>query len=133
MSDEPETLPTPFKLPSSSKQKNSDLCIICQKLKGSQGCTKLTSTVDGRSKIIVTSMLLNDKLLRLSSNELSEIKYHVKTCYARYKTCYARYKRSGERHALKGTTDDAEFSDRNDIMQTSEVRPKRAKMLQIPI
>ena len=121
MSDEPETLTTPSKLPSSSKQNDSDLCIICQKLKESRRCTKLTSTVDGRSKIMETSKLLNDKLLvHLSNNELSEIKYHGKTCYA-------RYKRSGERHA-KRTIDNAEFSDSNDSMQTPEVRPKRAKI-----
>ena len=78
MSDEPGTLTKPLKFPLSPKQKKLDLCIICQKLKDSQGCTKLTSTLDGRNKLIETGELLGDELLaHLSNNELSEIKYHV--------------------------------------------------------
>ena len=91
MSDEPGTLTKPLKFPLSPKQKKLDFCIICQKLKDSQGCTKLTSTLDGRNKLIETSTLdgrnklietselLGDEFLaHLSNNELSEIKYHVK-------------------------------------------------------
>ena len=68
-----------------AKKKNIDLCIICQHKKDTQGCVKLAGTPDGRN-IIQTSELLQDGLLiSLSGCDLLKIKYHVKTCYARYK------------------------------------------------
>ena len=73
-------------------KKSTDLCIICQHKKDTWRWIKLTGTPDGRNIIIQTSELLQDgPLISLSDCDLAKIKYH-------FKTCYARYKRSGKRH-----------------------------------
>ena len=75
-----------------NKAKNVKLCIICQHAKDVNGDIKLTSTPEGREKVIKTSHLLADDILYgLNDSELSQIQYHVRWCYA-------RYKRTGERH-----------------------------------
>ena len=60
-------------------------CIFCQKVKDGQGNKKLTETADGQHKIINTSKELKDNILsNLSENELKNVKYHARTCYASY-------------------------------------------------
>ena len=69
-----------------------ELCIICQKNKDSHGSTKLTNTEDGRNTIISASEKIEDGLVtNIDHNNLVDIKYHLKSCYA-------TYKRKGERH-----------------------------------
>ena len=78
-------------LVSEARKRDSQLCIICQRKKDAQSSTKLTSTPDGRRVIIQTSQLLQDELLiGLSDTERLQMKYHVKSCYARYKRIGAR-------------------------------------------
>ena len=63
-----------------SEKRNINLCLICQKLKDSSGSHKLTSTPDGRSKVVQTSKLLSDEFLHdLDESDFSNIQYHVNT------------------------------------------------------
>ena len=81
------------------QKRNIKLCIICKKAKDSNGSIKLTSTSDGRDKVVKTSKLLSDNVLfNLSESELSAIQYHVNSCYG-------RYIKSGERFAQKQATE----------------------------
>ena len=57
-----------------------EICIICQNPSGK----KLTSTVNGREKIIEGSLKIGDNLLRdVNKEDYSKIKYHTK-CYKPY-------------------------------------------------
>ena len=99
---------TSIELVLKSKRRNFEFCIICQKIKDSNQNTKLTSTPEGREKIIQTSNLLNDDtLVDLVESDLDKIQYHVKTCYA-------RYKKTGERYALKKESEKRSIFNNND-------------------
>lgn len=101
-----ELVPTPTK-------RNIELCIVCQMKKDTSSATKLTSTPEGRKNVIQVSNLLNDDLLNnLNDRELTFLKYHVKTCYA-------RYKKSGERYAKK---QEAKKKEENDLLLQSPSR-----------
>ena len=91
-----ETSPGPsaaVELVSRQEARIIKLCIICQKVKDSNGNSKLSSTPEGREKIVQTSNLLNDDLLiNIPESNLYSLQYHVKTCYARYIKTGERYK-----------------------------------------
>ena len=58
------------------RKRNLRLCSICQNLKDSKGCDKLTST--GNGNIIIASRLLQDNyLIDITDTELKYIEYHV--------------------------------------------------------
>ena len=68
-----------------TKKPDVNKCVLCQKVKDGQGNKKLTETADGQRKIIDTSKQLKDNILsNLSKNELKNIKYYARTCYASY-------------------------------------------------
>ena len=63
---------------------NIQKCIICQNINDNKGDKNLTSTENGRLKIIQCSKFLKDELIsQLTKNDLQYLKYHVKTCYPR--------------------------------------------------
>ena len=69
-----------------ARSKNVKLCIICQRVKDNQGNSNITSTEEGRNVLIQTSQSLQDDLIKnLAEVDLSNIQYHVKTCYSTYK------------------------------------------------
>ena len=69
-----------------------------------QSSTKLPSTSEGRNHIILTSRTLQDGFLfSLTDADLLNIKYHVKSCSA-------KYKRSGERYTETPTSNKREAS-----------------------
>ena len=74
-------------LPLISKRKKQDLkkCIICQYSKNKRGNTKFTSTEAGRNVITEAYKSLKDDLLHeLRDADITNVKYHVNTCYASY-------------------------------------------------
>ena len=86
------------------KKRNINLCIICQCKKDVKGSTKLTSTPEGRNHIILTSRTLQDEFLfGLTDADLFNIRYHVKSRFA-------KYKRSGERFTETPTLNKREAS-----------------------
>ena len=107
-----------------AKKRNINFCLICQKLKDSSGSHKLTSTPDGRSKVVQTSKLLNNDFLHnLDASDFSNIQYHVNTCYA-------RYIKTGIRHAQKKAAEKRSSSESKvdgNEMSTPENRIKRKK------
>ena len=65
------------------KPKKLELCIICQNVKDVKGDTKLTSTAEGREKIIKASSVREGSVLTgLSDDDLAKFSCHLKTCYA---------------------------------------------------
>ena len=70
------------------QQKNPvdlEKCVICKSVRDSKGEKKLTSTEKRRKTLIECSNMLKDDLFKyLKLEELSDIKYHVNTCYPRY-------------------------------------------------
>ena len=94
-------------------RRNLKLCIICQKVKDANRNTKLTSTPEGRTKIIQTSNLLKDDTLSdFQDSDLTLLQYHVKTCYARYIKTGERYakKQTGEKRPNTETSSSTEIS-----------------------
>ena len=64
---------------------NIQKCTICQNIKDNKGNKNLTSTEDGRLKIIQCSEFLKGELIsQLAESDLQYLKHHVKTCYPRY-------------------------------------------------
>ena len=71
-------------LVSEKKKRNIKLCIICQCRKDVKGSTKLTGPPEGRNHVILTPRTLQDEFLfGLTDADLLNIKYHVKSFYAR--------------------------------------------------
>ena len=105
------------------KKRDIGKCILCQCVKDSKGSNRLTSTEDGRSKVIDASRYLQDDVLsRLSEDEFTSIMYHVKTCYANY---IRSKKKADDRQ-----TQPVESSDEDVVHKSPEPsysRPKRPK------
>ena len=111
--------------PTNSKPKKLELCLICQRVKDSKGCAKLTSTDDGRKVIIDTSEKLDDGLVaNIKPIEQGRIQYHVKTCYS-------KYKKQGERHE-KAQKRNAEDEPEVSPVTSPVTRAKRAKSIVSP-
>ena len=94
-------------------------------MKDSKGSNRLTSTEDGRPKVIGASRYLQDDVLSsLSEDKFTSIKYHVKTCYA----YYIRSKKRAEDRQ----TQPVESRDEDVVHKSPEPscsRPKRPKTL----
>ena len=102
------------------KKRNTNLCIICQKIYDRNKDKKLTSTTEGRTVIIEKSKILKDDLLiDLSENEYLCIKYHLRTCYAGYRL----------RKAVAKSPEKPSQTDEGDISSISS--PKRHKRRKI--
>ena len=92
---------SPKPLPIVSKKKKKDLkkCIICQNSKDKKGESKLTCAEAGRNVITEASKSLKDDLLHgMRDADITNIKYHVNTCYA-------NYRKKKERSELKRNND----------------------------
>ena len=75
----------PLPLISKEEKKDPKKCIICQNSKDRKRDSKLTSTEAARNVINEASKSLKDDLLNVLSNvDITNIKYHINTCYANY-------------------------------------------------
>ena len=71
---------------SKEKKKDYKKCIICQNSEDKKGDHKLTSTEAGGNVITKASKSLKDDLLQgFRDVDITNIKYHVNTCYADYR------------------------------------------------
>ena len=78
--------PEPISLITRKQKRDVKKCIICQNSKDKNKNTKLTSTEEGRKVIIAASNSLKDDLLHgLNDEDLTNIQYHVNTCYPNYR------------------------------------------------
>ena len=121
---------TSIELVLKSKRRNFEFCIICQKIKDSNQNTKLTSTPEGREKIIQTSNLLNDDtLVDLVESDLDKIQYHVKTCYARYKKTGERSTANAPKLDIKKET--VSFHEVHRLCQIKELRHQKSSTIRV--
>ena len=103
-------------------------CVICKNVRDSKGEKKLTSTEKGRKTLIECSNVLKDDLFKyLKLEELSDIKYHVNTCYPRYvRQKEQEEKRKNAQNDCQSTSQD--IPDLTLENQIPEQRAKRRKM-----
>ena len=88
--------PEPISLITKKQKGDVKKCIICQNIKDKNKNTKLTTTEEGRKIIIAASNSLKEGLLYgLNDEDLTNIYYHVNTCYP-------NYRKKSERLELKG-------------------------------
>ena len=83
-----------------------------------QGSTKLPSTSEGRNHIILTSRTLQDGFLfSLTDADLLNIKYHVKSCSAKYKRSGERYTETPTSNKREASPESAPFSPQVDLKE----------------
>ena len=99
-------------------------CVICKNVRDSKGEKKLTSTEKGRKTLIECSNVLKDDLFKyLKLEELSDIKYHVNTCYPRY----ARQKGWEEKRKNVQNDCQSRSQDIPDLTLENQIPEQRAK------
>ena len=99
---------------------NLKKCVICQEEKHSE---KTVSAENGRAKLIRASKSLDDGLLTgLTSEELENVKYHLKECYKKYILRAERERKDTE------TKNEKKKSEEEDREISNPVRSKRRKI-----
>ena len=113
----------------SSPSRDLTKCIFCGKVKDGSGSKQLTSTEDGRNKIVSFSKVLEDNLLDgISDARLCDIKYHAKSCFSQYRQ--AKERKEKKRKSDTETTTDNPCSSM-EVSMTE--RPKRGKIILSPM
>ena len=101
------------------KKKNINLCIICQCNKYVKDSTKLTSTPEGRNHVILTSRTLQDEyLFGLTDGDWLNIRYHVKSCYAKYKRSWERFTETPTPNKREASPESVPFSPKSTLKKS---------------
>ena len=114
--------PKPLPIISKKKKKDLEKCIICQNSKDKKGESKLTCA-NGRNVITEASKSLKDDLLHgLRDADITNIKYHVNTCYANYRKKKERSELTRNNDTSNSTTFFANTGTLNPTCSREELR-----------